>query len=52
MANSLNNFASKNCKVAVIANPANTNAMVLADACTNIPRKNFTSLTRLDQNRA
>ena len=36
----------------VVANPANTNCAVLAHHAPNIPRKNFTAMTRLDQNRA
>lgn len=48
MAGSLNRFADKNCKVCVVANPANTNAMILSEYCKNIPKENFTALTRLD----
>jgi len=44
----INTYADKNCKVCVVANPANTNAMILAEFAKNIPRENFTSLTRLD----
>lgn len=36
----------------VVANPANTNCLTLALNCPNIPKKNFTALTRLDHNRA
>lgn len=36
----------------VVANPANTNCAVLAHHAPNIPRKNFTAMTRLDHNRA
>ncbi|OMJ76612.1 hypothetical protein SteCoe_23989 [Stentor coeruleus] len=36
----------------VVANPANTNCLVLAHHAPNIPRKNFTAMTRLDHNRA
>lgn len=36
----------------VVANPANTNAYVLAHHAPNIPRKNFSAMTRLDHNRA
>ncbi|KRX08925.1 Mitochondrial carrier domain [Pseudocohnilembus persalinus] len=48
----LNKYAKPTCKSLVIANPANTNCLTLAKQCTNIPKKNFTCLTRLDQNRA
>jgi malate dehydrogenase len=36
----------------VVANPANTNCLVLAHHAPNIPRKNFTAMTRLDHNRS
>jgi malate dehydrogenase len=36
----------------VVANPANTNCVVLAQNAPNLPRKNFTAMTRLDHNRA
>lgn len=51
-AKALNEVANKNCKVVVVANPANTNCLTLALNCPNIPKKNFTCLTRLDHNRA
>ncbi|KAF4365554.1 hypothetical protein G4B88_025733 [Cannabis sativa] len=41
---------SKN--VLVIANPANTNALILKEFAPSIPEKNITCLTRLDHNRA
>ena len=44
--------ASKNVKVLVVANPANTNALILAQHAPTIPRTNITCLTRLDHNRA
>lgn len=41
------------CKqVCVVGNPANTNAMICMLNAPNIPKENFTALTRLDQNRA
>lgn len=53
---SLAKFSKKNCKVLVVANPANTNALIAYKACKQagggIPMQNFTCLTRLDQNRA
>lgn len=41
-------------QVLVVANPANTNALVLKEyaTATAIPAKNITCLTRLDHNRA
>lgn len=44
--------ASRNVKVLVVGNPANTNCFVTAHFGKSIPKKNFTALTRLDQNRA
>jgi malate/lactate dehydrogenase len=48
----LNEFASKNVKVLVVGNPANTNAVICSSYAPSIPKENFTALTRLDQNRA
>lgn len=39
-------------KVLVVANPANTNALILKEYAPSIPDKNITCLTRLDHNRA
>ena len=48
----LDKFAKKNVKVLVVGNPANTNALIASHYAPSIPKKNFTALTRLDQNRA
>lgn len=48
----LNKFADKNVKVVVVGNPANTNACIAMINAPEIPKENFTCLTRLDQNRA
>eukprot|EP00831_Metopus_contortus_P041908 TRINITY_DN32988_c0_g1_i1.p1 TRINITY_DN32988_c0_g1~~TRINITY_DN32988_c0_g1_i1.p1 ORF type:complete len:147 (+),score=51.12 TRINITY_DN32988_c0_g1_i1:26-466(+) len=48
----LNEFAKKTVKCLVVANPANTNCLLLSQAAPSIPKKNFTCLTRLDHNRA
>lgn len=48
----LDQFAKKNVKVLVVGNPANTNALIASHYAPSIPKKNFTALTRLDQNRA
>jgi malate dehydrogenase len=45
-------FASKNIKVLVVANPANTNCLILKSKAKSIPPQNFTALTYLDHNRA
>ena len=36
----------------MVANPANTNALILKEFAPSIPEKNITCLTRLDHNRA
>mgnify|MGYP001476899149 CR=1 FL=1 len=48
----INEHASRDIKVLVVGNPANTNAWVLQQTAPNIPKENFTALTRLDCNRA
>ncbi|KAJ8450095.1 hypothetical protein Cgig2_033289 [Carnegiea gigantea] len=51
-ASALEQHAAENCKVLVVANPANTNALILKEFAPSIPEKNVTCLTRLDHNRA
>ncbi|KAI9175200.1 hypothetical protein LWI28_028740 [Acer negundo] len=51
-ASALEKHAAPDCKVLVVANPANTNALILKEFTPSIPRKNITCLTRLDHNRA
>lgn len=51
-ASALENHAAPNCKVLVVANPANTNALILKEFAPSIPAQNITCLTRLDHNRA
>jgi len=48
----LDKVAKKTVKVCVVGNPANTNALIASHYAPSIPKKNFTALTRLDQNRA
>lgn len=48
----LEQFASRNVKVVVVGNPANTNCLIASKFAPSIPKQNFTALTRLDQNRA
>lgn len=45
-------YAKKTIKVLVVGNPANTNALIASHYAPSVPKKNFTALTRLDQNRA
>jgi malate dehydrogenase len=47
----LQNFADPNVKVVVVANPANTNALVAIRTADRIPARNFSALTRLDHER-
>jgi malate dehydrogenase len=44
--------ASRNVKILVVGNPANTNCLILRHFAPSIPDKNFTALTRLDHHRA
>lgn len=48
----LEKSAKKDVKVLVVANPANTNALILKENAPKIPSENITCLTRLDHNRA
>lgn len=48
----LNTVASKSVKVLVVGNPANTNCLTAMQCAPNIPKENFSALTRLDHNRA
>lgn len=48
----LNECASRNVKVLVVGNPANTNAHIAMKSATDLPAKNFTAMLRLDHNRA
>eukprot|EP01083_Nonionella_stella_P286796 976160_1 len=50
-ANALNTFARKCVKVTVVGNPANTNCLILANNCPDIPLENFSAMTRLDHDR-
>ncbi|KAL0411699.1 UNVERIFIED_CONTAM: Malate dehydrogenase, cytoplasmic [Sesamum latifolium] len=51
-ASALEQYAAPDCKVLVVANPANTNALILKEFAPSIPEKNIACLTRLDHNRA
>lgn len=48
----LNAMASRNVKVLVVGNPANTNAYIAMKSAPDLPAKNFTAMLRLDHNRA
>jgi malate dehydrogenase len=48
----LNAAASRNVKVLVVGNPANTNAWIAMKSAPDLPRRNFTAMLRLDHNRA
>ena len=48
----LNEVAKPTCKVCVVGNPCNTNALICMENAPNLDRKNFHALTRLDENRA
>ena len=47
----MNEVANRDIKVLVVGNPANTNAFIISHYAKDIPKKNFTALTRLDHNR-
>jgi malate dehydrogenase len=48
----LNNVAAADVKVLVVGNPANTNCLIAMNNAPDIPRERFTSMMRLDHNRA
>ena len=48
----LNNVASRQVKVLVVGNPANTNAYIAMKSAPDLPSRNFTAMLRLDHNRA
>ncbi|MCB2216388.1 malate dehydrogenase [Desulfofustis glycolicus] len=48
----LNDHASKDVKVLIVGNPANTNALITLKNAPNLNPKNITSMMRLDHNRA
>lgn len=48
----LNKVAASDVKVLVTGNPANTNALIAMDNAQDIPKTQFSALTRLDHNRA
>jgi malate dehydrogenase len=48
----LNKVASRNVKVLVVGNPANTNAYIAMKSAPDLDPNNFTAMLRLDHNRA
>jgi malate dehydrogenase len=48
----LNDHASKDVKVLVVGNPANTNSLIAQQNAPDLNARNFTAMTRLDHNRA
>jgi malate dehydrogenase len=47
----LNDVASRNVKVLVVGNPANTNCLIAMKSAPDLDPRNFTSMMRLDHNR-
>ncbi|MGH2881531.1 MAG: malate dehydrogenase, partial [Solirubrobacteraceae bacterium] len=50
--NALNDHAASDIKVLVVGNPANTNCLIAKSHAPDIPAERFTSMMRLDHNRA
>ena len=48
----LNDHASRDVRVLVVGNPANTNALIAQSNAPDLDPRNFTAMTRLDHNRA
>ena len=48
----INDHASRDVKVLVVGNPANTNALIAASAAPDLSPRQFHAMTRLDHNRA
>ncbi len=48
----INDHASRDIRVLVVGNPANTNALIASSNAPDIEGRNFTAMTRLDHNRA
>lgn len=48
----MNEVASRDIRVIVVGNPANTNAYIAMKSAPDLPKANFTSMMRLDHNRA
>src|SRR5690554_3698732 len=48
----INDNAADDVRVAVVANPCNTNALIAMHSAPDVPNERFTAMTRLDENRA
>src|ERR1035437_1847241 len=48
----IDQVAAADARVAVVGNPANTNAMIAASQAKRLPPERFTAMVRLDENRA
>ena len=48
----MNDHASRDIRVLVVGNPANTNALIASANAPDIDKSRFTAMTRLDHNRA
>ena len=48
----INDHASRDIRILVVGNPANTNALIASSNAPDIDARNFTAMTRLDHNRA
>ncbi|WIM06483.1 MAG: malate dehydrogenase [Candidatus Nitricoxidivorans perseverans] len=48
----IDEVAARDVKVLVVGNPANTNALIAMNTAKSLPREQFTSMMRLDHNRA
>ena len=48
----INDNAKRDAKTIVVGNPANTNCMICQHYAKDMPKENFTAMTRLDHNRA
>lgn len=48
----MNQVSSRDIKVLVVGNPANTNALIARAAAPDLDPRNFTAMTRLDHNRS
>ncbi len=48
----INDAASRDVRVLVVGNPANTNSLIAASNAPEVERSNFTAMMRLDHNRA
>ena len=48
----INDNSKRDVKTIVVGNPANTNCLIAQHYAKDIPKENFTAMTRLDHNRA